>query len=238
MKYFFTVTLLTLASTAVADDMPHDHMMAATNYSKVMLDKLEQPVDQHGSDGQRWDAQAWYGGDFDKLWLKSEGERSDGDTENAELQALYSHAISPFFDLQIGARHDFQPQPTRDWLVLGVQGLAPYFFETEATLFIGNEGRSALRLKAQYDLLITQQLILAPEVESNFYSKTDAATGAGSGLSDIEFGLRLRYEFAREFAPYLGVVWTHQYGDTADFTRTAGGSTQDVLCVAGLKVWY
>jgi len=245
MKIFFTPMIIVaianaalVNAAAVVEDAPHDHMMVASNYSKVMLDQFEQAVDQHGNDGQRWDAQAWYGGDFDKLWLKSEGERNQGDTESAELQALYSHAISPFFDLQVGARHDFQPQPTRDWVVLGMQGLAPYFFETEATLFIGNEGRSALRLKAQYDLLITQQLILAPEIETNFFGKNDSATGSGSGLSNLEFGLRLRYEFAHEFAPYIGAVWTHQFGETADLTRADGGDIQSVQWVAGLKLWY
>ncbi|MET0378543.1 MAG: copper resistance protein B [Spongiibacteraceae bacterium] len=223
-----------LADTAAQPGMHGDHMMAAPNYSKIMLDKFEAGDD----DTQAWDIQAWYGGDLDKLWIKSEGERSEGNTETAELQILYSRAISPFFDAQIGARHDFQPTPARDWLALGLQGLAPYFFETEATLFIGTEGRSALRLKAEYELLFTQKLILSPEVEMNLYAEDDPQTGVGNGLSDLEFGLRLRYEIVREFAPYIGVVWTHQYGDTADFSRAHGDDASAVQWVAGIRAWF
>ena len=249
MKTYFAIMVLSLgASTAKAQhehmhdmqaaEQHEEHAMGAMNVGKVMLDKLEAGDD----DTQRWDAQIWVsqiwdGGDRDRLWLKSEGERADDHTENAELQALYSRAISPFFDLQAGARHDFRPT-SRDWLAIGVQGLAPYFFETEATLFVGEAGRSALRLKASYDLRFTQRLILAPELELNAYGEDDADTGVGSGLSDLEFGLRLRYEIAREFAPYIGAVWTHQYGDTADFTRTEGGDANDVQWVAGVRLWF
>lgn len=223
-----------VGNVAVAETMTHgDHMMAPGNFSKLMLDKFEV-----GDNLQRWDAQAWYGSDLNKIWLKTEGERSDGSTEHAELHAYYSRAITPFFDLQLGARHDFQPQPGRDWLAIGLQGLAPYFFETETTLFIGDNGRSNLRLKASYDLLFTQRLILAPEIEANLYGKDDPTIGIGSGFSDIEFGLRLRYELRREFAPYLGVAWTHQYGDTATLTRMAGGDAQDVQWVVGVKAWF
>lgn len=231
---FFNV----IVANAFADNATHDthgdHMMTAANYSKVMLDKFEAGDD----DTQAWDAQAWYGGDLDKLWIKSTGERSDGSTENAELQMLYSHAISPFFDAQIGARHDFQPTPTRDWLALGIQGLAPYFFETEAALYIGSEGRSALRLKAEYDVLLTQKWILSPDVEINLYGGDDPQTGVGNGLSDLEFGLRLRYEIVREFAPYIGAVWTHRYGDTADFSRAQGEDVSVVQWVAGVRAWF
>lgn len=228
----------TLSTHALAGDAQHgvhgDHMVAAPNYSKVMLDKFEVGDD----DTQTWDAQAWYGSDLNKLWIKSEGERSDGRTENAELQVLYSRAISPFFDAQIGARHDFQPTPTRDWLALGMQGLAPYFFETEATLYIGSGGRSALRLRAEYDFLFTQKLILAPEIEINLYGEDDPQTGVGSGLSDSEFGLRLRYEILKEFAPYIGAVWTHRYGDSADLSRRHDEDVSAVQWVAGIRAWF
>lgn len=245
MKIRFAIMMLSVCASAANAQHKHthdtqtaeshdDHAMGAMSVGKVMLDKLEAGDD----DVQRWDAQMYYGGDRDRLWLKSEGERADDRTEHAELQALYSRAISPFFDAQLGMRHDFQPTPSRDWLALGVQGLAPYFFETEATLFVGESGRSALRLKASYELLFTQRLILAPELELNAYGEDDADTGVGSGLSDLEFGLRLRYEIAREFAPYIGAVWTHQYGGTADFTRAEGGDVTDVQWVAGVKMWF
>lgn len=227
------------ADTAAQAGVHGDHMMAAPNHSKIMLDKFEAGDGDTGTwDAQAWDIQAWYGGDLDKLRIKSEGERSEGDTADAELQVLYSRAISPFFDAQIGARHDLQPTPTRDWLALGVQGLAPYFFETEAMVFIGSEGRTALRLQAEYDLLFTQKLILAPEMEVNLYGEDDSQTGVGSGLSTVEFGLRLRYEIVREFAPYVGVVWTHQYGDTADFSRTRGDEVSEAQWVAGIRAWF
>jgi copper resistance protein B len=226
-------TMHTAASEAAPAVAHDDHMMGAHYSGKLLLDKLEVT----DSDTQHWDAQLYYGGDIHKLWLKSEGERDDSHTEQAEVQALYSRAISPFFDAQIGLRHDLQPHPTRDWLTIGLQGLAPYFFETEATLFVGDEGRSALRLKAEYDLLFTQRLILSPQIELNACGKDDPEPGLGSGVSDLEFGLRLRYEIRREFAPYIGVVWSHQFGDTADYTRANGGDTQDVQWVAGVKFW-
>lgn len=238
MKCATTLVLLGAITTfAHAETMQHehgDHMMASHRSGKLLFDKLE----ASDSDTQHWEAQTYYGTDTDKLWLKTEGEREERHTEHAEVQALYSRAISPFFDAQIGLRHDLQPHPTRDWLVLGVQGLAPYFFETEATLFVGDEGRSALRLKAESDLLFTQRLILSPEIELNAYGDDDAELGIGSGLSDIEFGLRLRYEIRREFAPYIGAVWSHQFGDTADFTRAKGGDASDVQWVAGIRMWY
>ena len=235
MKILINILILGVATTAVADTMNHDaHEMAPTTFSKVMIDKLE----AGDNDTQRWDAQAWYGSDIDKLWLKTEGERNDGITEDAEVQLLYSRAISPFFDAQVGLRHDSRPGPARDWLALGIEGLMPYFLETEATLFVGTEGRSALRLNAEYDLLLTQRLILTPEAELNIYGKSDAERALGSGLSDVEFGLRLRYEIAREFAPYIGAVWTHRYGDTADFARTDGGDVSERMWVIGLRAWF
>jgi len=242
MKFIFATTFFcALSSIAQAQhehvqpvDEHDEHMMGGGNFGKVLIDKFE----TDDGDAQHWDVQAYYGSDTQKLWLKTEGEYSEGATEHAEIQALYSHAISPFFDLQFGVRHDVRPQPSRDWLALGMQGLAPYFIETDATLFVGAEGRSALRLKAEYDLLITQKLILAPELEINVYRENDADTGIGRGLSDTEFGLRLRYELLREFAPYIGVSWTHQYGDTAEFTRRAGGDTSAMQWVAGIRMWF
>jgi copper resistance protein B len=154
------------------------------------------------------------------------------------LQALYSRAIAPYWDLQLGLRHDFQPSPSRSWGVIGIQGIAPYFFEVDTALFIGESGQTALRVEAEYELLFTQKLILTPEVELNFYGQDDKDLNIGSGLSDLEAGLRLRYEIRREFAPYIGVNWNKSFGNTADFASAEGEDTDDVQWVVGLRAWF
>ena len=173
-----------------------------------------------------------------KLWIKTDIERADGDNEEVEVQALYSRAIAPYWDFQVGWRHDSRPEPDRDWAVIGFQGVAPYWFEIDAAVFIGESGQTAVRLEAEYEALFTQQLILTPEVKMNVFGKDDAATGIGSGLSDIELGVRLRYEIKREFAPYIGVNWTKLYGDTADFARAEGEDVDDVQFVVGVRAWF
>ena len=221
-----------LLSTDVRADAEDDPLLV-----KLMLDQLE----KRGSGDDReesWDAEAWVGKDLHKLWFKTTGERALGRTENAEIQLLYSKAVSTYWDVQAGFRHDFEPSPSRNWLAIGINGLAPYFFQIDTAFFIGNSGRTALRVEADYELLLTQKLVLTPEVEANLYGKDDAAIGIGSGLSDIEAGLRLRYEIRREFAPYIGINWTREYGGTADFSRAAGESTSDTRFVVGLRAWF
>lgn len=205
--------------------------------TKVMIDQLE----VRNTDGDNplvLAAQGWVGKDLNKLWLKTELDRVDSQTEEAELQALYSHAIAPFWDVQLGLRKDFQPTPDRSWAVIGFQGLAPYFFEVDTALFIGESGRAALRLEAEYELMFTQRLILSPEVEVNFYGQNDEDVGAGSGLSDIQVGLRLRYEIRREFAPYIGVNWNKKYGNSADYARDDGEEVDDTQLVIGVRAWF
>ena len=204
---------------------------------KVMIDQLE-VRDADENNPLVLDGQGWVGKDFQKLWFKAEVERADSETEEAELQALYSQAIAPFWDVQVGVRQDFQPTPSRTWAVIGLQGLAPYFFEIDTALFIGESGRTALRLEAEYELLFTQRLILTPEIEVNFYGQNDADLGIGSGLSDIEAGLRLRYEIRREFSPYIGVNWNKRFGNSADFARSAGEETDDLQWVIGVRAWF
>lgn len=203
----------------------------------VMVDQLELRTTD-GPDPTVLDAQAWIGYDLQKLWIKTEVERRDGETESAEVQVLFSQAIAPFWDIQAGIRHDSKPTPTRNWGVIGIQGLAPYYFETEAALFIGDSGRTAARLKFEYELLFTQKLILTPSVEMNLYGQNDVETGSGSGMSDIEAGLRLRYEIRREFAPYIGVNWNKKFGNTADFARSAGEAVDETQWVVGLRFWF
>ena len=205
--------------------------------TKVLVDQFE--VREADDDNPIvLEGQGWIGKDLNKLWLKVELERVDSETEEAELQALYSKALSTYWDFQVGMRHDFEPSPTRSWGVIGIQGLAPYFFEVDTALFVGESGRTALRLEAEYELLFTQRLILTPEIEVNLYGKNDEATGVGSGLSDVEFGLRLRYEIRREFAPYIGVNWIKKYGDSADFSRAAGDKVSETQFVLGVRMWF
>ena len=204
--------------------------------TKLMLDQLE----IHNADGKNpltWDAEAWIGKDINKLWFKTEGERVDGKTEDFELQALYSRAIAPFWDFQVGLRKDFQPE-SREWGVFGLKGLAPYFFETDIALFAGKNGRTAARLQTEYELLFTQKTILTPEIEVNLYGKDDRAVGVGSGLSDVSVGLRLRHEIKPEFAPYIGIEWTKKFGNTADFARDEGVDVSDTQFVAGIRAWF
>jgi len=202
-----------------------------------VLDQFEWR-DTSGDSTLSWDAQGWLGKDFRKLWIKTRGDRSDGNTEEAELQFLYSKAFARYWDLQIGVRQDFEPSPSRTWAAIGVQGLAPYFFETDIAFFVGESGRTALRFESEYELLLTQRLILTPDFEVNFYGKDDASIGVGSGLSDAEIGVRLRYEIRREFAPYVGLNWTKVFGNTADFARINGQDISDLQLVVGLRAWF
>lgn len=215
-----------------------DPMLDDAWFSKLMLDQLE--WQGHNADRQlAWDAQGWLGGDFRKLWLKTEGVRVNGVTDEAEVQLLYDQAVSAYFDLQLGMRHDWGAAgPNRDWLAFGVQGLAPYFFELESTAFVGRNGRSALRFKASYDVLFSQRLILTPELETNIYGKNDPATGIGKGLSDASLGLRLRYEIRRELAPYIGVELQRKFGTTADYAQAGGEAAKQTLWVAGVRLWF
>lgn len=203
---------------------------------KVMLSMAERrPVS--GEDSYAWEGEAWYGGDTHRLVVKTEGEGADH-LESAELQALYSRAISPYFDLQIGLRHDFEPNPSRTYATVGFEGLAPYWFEVEGAAFLSDEGDLSARLEGSYDLRLTQKLILEPRAEINFAAQNDQATGVGSGLTDTELGLRLRYEFRREFAPYVGVVHERKYGRTAEFARAAGEDVDTTRLVVGLRAWF
>lgn len=203
----------------------------------IMIERLEARIGS-GEDGFLWDAQGWYGGDIDKLWFKTEGEGEiGGAVEDAEVQALWSHAIGPFFDLQAGVRYDIEPQ-SRGHLVLGVQGLAPYMFEVDAAAFLSDKGDLTARIEAEYDQRITQRLILQPRAELELAAQDIPEIGIGAGLTSIEAGLRLRYEFTREFAPYVGVGYEAKLGDTADFTRATGEDTTRVVFLAGIRFWF
>lgn len=187
-----------------------------------------------------WDAQGWYGTDFNKFWFKTEGEflPDQNKTEEAQLQLLYSRAITSFFDLQAGVRHDFKPDPSRSFAVLGVQGLAPYWFEVDVATFLSDDGDVSARMEAEYELLLTQRLIAQPRFETNLALQDVEEAGVGSGINNIELGLRLRYEIKREFAPYVGVSWSKLTGDTKDMAQDEGEDTDTVSFVTGIRFWF
>ena len=192
-----------------------------------------------GRDGYRWDADGWFGGDIDRVVVKSEGEGSFGEAiETVETQLLYGRALNPYFNLQAGVRQDFGHGPDRTYATIGIEGLAPYWFEVEGALFVSNKGDIHARLEGYYDQRITQRLILQPMAEANFALQDVPELGIGSGLSDIEAGLRLRYEIVKEFAPYVGVEWTRKFGDTARFARLAGDNASATSFVAGVRFWF
>jgi len=206
--------------------------------SRTMIDTLEVRPDR-GPDGYAWEGEFRYGGDIDRLVLKSEGEGAFGEhLEQAEVQALWSHAVGPYFDVQVGVRQDFQPRPRRTYATLGFEGLAPYWFEVEGALFLSNKGDLSARLEGAYDLRITQRLILEPRAEVNLAAQDVPELGEGAGLTDAEVGLRLRYEIRREFAPYVGVHYERKFGDTADLARASGEGVDDLRVVVGLRAWF
>jgi copper resistance protein B len=245
----------------MADTMQMDD---TTRFGKVLVDHLEWRDGDAGEGRGAWDAQGYYGGDYNKLWVKSEGSyvsrggnagsstgggnsgahagsnTGGGGTgiRDADVEIFWNRVISAWWNVQAGGRQDFGPGQSRTWAAVGIQGLAPQWFETEATVYASDEGRTSARLKAQYDLLLTQRLVLQPFAEANLYGRSDPEHQIGSGLSDLEVSVRLRYEIRREFAPYIGFVWLRRFGGTADLARSAGGDASDLELAVGLRVWF
>lgn len=205
--------------------------------AKVMISKLETRVTD-GPNPLVLEADAWVGYDLNKLWLKADVGRVDGETEEVEVQLLYSRAVASFWDFQAGWRRDIKPKPDRDYLALAFKGLAPYLFEVDTGLYIGESGQVNARLDAEYEYMFTQKWVLSPDLTMNLYSKDDEARGIGSGLSDVSLGLRLRYEFQREFAPYIGVNWSKKFGQTGDLAEAEGTDASDTQIVAGIRAWF
>jgi copper resistance protein B len=232
------IPALTDADRAAVYVSPAGHSVhdSVLNYY-LLADKLEWQDADDGS-ALAWDLSGWIGGDIDRLWIRSEGERVNGKTEDAEVQALWGHAISPWWDVVTGVRQDFKPDAPQTWAALGLQGMALYNFEAEATAFIGEGGQTAARLEGDYDILLTNRLILQPTAELNVYGKNDPQRGIGSGLSNTEAGLRLRYEIRREFAPYIGVTWNRTYGKTADYAADEGEDRSEARLVVGVRLWF
>lgn len=224
-------------------DMPYGEMAEMMGmddrklFGKVMLDRLE----WSGASGKsrvEWDATAWYGGDFNKLWLQSEGEHVAGTTDDSRTELAWDRIVSAWWNLRLGARHDGGVGPARDWAAFGIAGLAPGLFEIQASVYLGDTGRTALRLSGQRDFLFTQRLVLQPEFELAAYGRDDPERLIGAGLADLKIGLRLRYEIRREFAPYIGVHWEGHFGSSADLREAAGDDANELLWVAGIRTWF
>ncbi len=241
------VGLATMASAQVpAPDQPAP--VTAHEFDQPVMDRM---IFVHGildqfegrTDGRipelRWSGQGWVGTDYDKFRLKTEGfRRTNGTVDDGRHEFLYSRAISTYFDLQGGLRSDIDSRRTRNWAALGFEGLAPLFFHIEGTGYVSDSGHFAARFEGTYDLLLTNRLILQPEFEINLYSKSDPARLVGAGFSDIDTGVRLRYEFDRKFAPYIGVAYEGKFGQTASFARRAGEGTSGVRLVFGIRGWF
>lgn len=204
----------------------------------ILFNQLEAQITE-GDDDFVWNGQAWYGGDINKLWFKSEGRASlnGGEVDDAEIQVLYSRAIAPFWDVQAGLRYDIEPDGLAHGVV-ALNGLAPYWFEVDASAFLSEKGDLTARVEAEYELLLTQRLILQPRIEANLSAQDIPERETGSGLNSIDAGLRLRYEFKREVAPYIGVEWQSAFGETRDMIKAAGRNGDEVVFLAGLRTWY
>lgn len=213
-------------------------------FGQVLFDFLEYRAGED-EDTFTWEVEAWYGGDYHRLWIDTEGEQVVSGGEGGEIEnvdVFYSRLIAPFWDLQAGASYQRQygPGPDRDRFsgVLALQGLAPYWFEVDTKLRVSEDGDVSVSLEAEYELLLTQRLILQPRFETEVAAQEVEAFGVGEGFNVVELGLRLRYEIRREFAPYIGVSWTRRLGDTADLAREEGEQVDDLMFVAGIRAWF
>lgn len=203
----------------------------------VNLERLEMR-DPGGDDGLYLEGGAWLGKDASKLWLKAEVERVHGLTDEAEIQVLYSVPIATYWDIYAGVRQDIKPDPSRTWAVLSIDGLAPGFIELETSLFVGESGRTALRLEVDHEITLSQQWTLRPEIEVYLAGQNDESMGVGAGVSEIEASLLLSYQVHQQFSPYVGINWTKSYGKTADYAREEGEETSDTVFVVGVSTWF
>ena len=229
---------VTEADRAVAFPDVEPHAMGDTAvHTFLLLDQLEWQGDQSAG-GINWDAKGWVGGDQNRLWLRTEGQAEEGRLGDAEAHLLYGRTFARWWDVVVGVRQDVRPGPAQTWAAFGVQGLAPYWFEVEATGYVSDGGQTAVRLEAEYELLLTNRVVLQPLVEVNLDGKDNLVRGIGAGLSDADVGLRLRYEFRRELAPYIGVSWRNAFGETHDLAEAAGDRVAGTRFIAGVRLWY
>lgn len=231
MKNYLKLFLLLLTHNVFAMGQDDPLIFRAT----IDQWELRETKDDHS---QLWDINLWVGKDLQKLWLKMAGERVASKTQRSELRILYGEALTPNWDVMMGVKKDAGPGPKRTWLEVGVQGIAPYFFDTDISLFMGESGRVELRVEGGYEWMLTQKWVLAPELEINLSAQNDKETHVGSGLSRAEASLHLRYEIRRELSPYIGIQWEKAYGNTAQFHRAQGEDSSDIQWVVGLHAWF
>ena len=218
----------------VAGHAVHDKSI----HSFVLLDRLETWDADGAGTALAWETLAWVGTDLDRLWVRSEGEAHDGGVESGDLEVFYGRAIARWWDGVVGLRHDFGDDPSQTFAAIGVMGLAPYKFEVEATAYLGQDGQTGAALEAEYETLLTNRLVLQWLAEAEWHGKDDPSRGIGSGLGTLEAGLRLRYEFTRKVAPYVGVAWERAHGDTAALRREDGEPVEDTRIVFGFRTWF
>ena len=216
-------------------DGHRSHVNAVNSF--VLIDQLELHIGE-GTAGANLDSRGWIGGDRDRLWFRVEGESEGGGVAAPQAHLLYGRQFSRWWDVVAGIRQDFGPGPTRTWAAFGVQGLAPYWFEVEATAYLGPSGRTHARLEVEYELLVTNRVIVQPLIEVEVFSQSDPDRGIGAGLSATDAGVRVRYEWRREFAPYVGLTWHRRWGKTADFAEAAGEDRGGARFVTGLRLWF
>ncbi len=232
ITFLFINSLLLITQFARAGAMNDDPLLTYFRADQLELRK---------SDEEKllvWEIDAWLGKDLNKFWIKSSGEHLDGETESNEIDLLYSKAISAFWDVQLGYRHEFKPEPAQDWVGFGFMGVAPYLFEVDLSLFINEDSLVNVRIEAEYEYMFTQKLILVPSLEVSIFSDDDVDRGVGSGIANTELGLRLHYEIKREFSPYIGINYERKFGKTADIAENDGGEVDDTQFVFGLSFWF
>lgn len=229
---------MTDADRAAAFPVLHHHMEHPREINfRVLFERFEwQDADADGAFA--WENTTWIGSDLNRLWIRSEGQRVSGTTDAADVELLYGRSVTAWWDVVGGIRHESRPGPSRTSAAIGIQGLAPYWFEVSATAYLGEGGHVAASAEVEYELLLTNRLVLQPALELELHGKDDPVRGVGSGLSSVEASLRLRYEVSRRFAPYVGVATERLYGDTARMHRQAGAGVRDTRLVAGVRWWF
>lgn len=223
-----------LAMPAFADDMGHGDDPAPTIFNNIRTE-----LDYSSIDGGlfTWDIDGWIGGDSQRVWLRSEGEREDGSLSDAEVQIYYGWNVDTFWDVLVGVRQDFEPD-NRTYLAASIVGLAPYFFETEGSVFLSDKGDLSARFQQSFDILLTQRLVAEPYAEVNLFAQDVPELNVGAGISDIELGLQLRYEFTRRFAPYVDVVWQRKLGESSGLARAAGEDPDRASVRFGVRLMF